>query len=624
MNDAVPTGEDREPWAVFADAALQRLAAVHHHVDSAAAGAVDAGADAIDAQHQRAVDQARDGLFASMSGPSVFAALASNALLGPADVELFAIVLACESDARRQRLIGVVQGDSSRDRLTLHTVARLLGGYQRCAEAAGPGSALRRSALVEVVAEGPWSQHAVTVPESVMWALSGDLAPDPELPDGAFILADAVADGEPFVVVTGIDRVRRRNDAARQAAGTRFIVTPQPAEEAGWKILVREATLSGAGIIVELDRPLTSAGRRWLEQASHLTWALTSRTEIPVAEMPTRAWLEFDASTAPPSDAEWVAMLGDGVERTHHLTPQQLESVAKVLPARRGDLDAAVRRLLAGPLETLAKRIRPRRTWDDIVLSPERIALLRGIVSRYRHADMVYDEWGFEPIPSRGLVALFSGSSGTGKTLAAEIVAGELGLDMFKLDLSSVVSKYIGETEKNLDQVFDAAGAGNVVLFFDEADSLFGKRSEVKDARDRYANIEVSYLLQRLETYDGVVVMATNFEKNIDEAFLRRIHTRIDFIVPAPPERKAIWDRNLPASAPQHGIDTEWLARQFELAGGPIRNAAVQAAFIAASAGIPITMDCVVQGISQEFRKLGRILREREFGEYFSIVAPMA
>ena len=186
--------------------------------------------------------------------------------------------------------------------------------------------------------------------------------------------------------------------------------------------------------------------------------------------------------------------------------------------------------------------------------------LLRSIVERYRFADQVYDEWGFSATPSRGLVALFSGPSGTGKTMAAEIIAGALALDVFKLDLSAVVSKYIGETEKNLEQAFDAASAGNLVLFFDEADALFGKRSEVKDARDRYANIEVSYLLQRLESYDGLVVMATNFEKNVDEAFLRRIHARIEFAMPGAAERRSIWEHNLPATAPVEDVDVEWIA----------------------------------------------------------------
>src|SRR5690606_33740416 len=172
-------------------------------------------------------------------------------------------------------------------------------------------------------------------------------------------------------------------------------------------------------------------------------------------------------------------------------------------------------------------------------------------------------------------------------------------------------------TEKHLDQLFDAAGAGNSVLFFDEADSLFGKRSEVKDARDRYANIEVSYLLQRLEAYDGVVVLATNFEKNVDEAFLRRIHVRIDFAMPGPGERERIWRQAFPPAAPlAPDVDFGWFARQFEIAGGAIRNASVSAGFIAASAGTLITSDAIVAAVAREYRKLGRLITAKDFGEH--------
>jgi SpoVK/Ycf46/Vps4 family AAA+-type ATPase len=191
---------------------------------------------------------------------------------------------------------------------------------------------------------------------------------------------------------------------------------------------------------------------------------------------------------------------------------------------------------------------------------------------------------------------------------------------VFKLDLSAVVSKYIGETEKNLEQAFDAASAGNLVLFFDEADALFGKRSEVKDARDRYANIEVSYLLQRLESYDGLVVMATNFEKNVDEAFLRRIHARIEFAMPGSAERRSIWEHNLPSTAPVEHVDVEWLATRFEMSGGGIRNAAVHAAFLAAAAGSSITMACAIRGVAREYRKMGRLLKASDFGEYHQLV----
>jgi SpoVK/Ycf46/Vps4 family AAA+-type ATPase len=215
---------------------------------------------------------------------------------------------------------------------------------------------------------------------------------------------------------------------------------------------------------------------------------------------------------------------------------------------------------------------------------------------------------------------MFSGPSGTGKTLAAEIIAGDLGLDLYKLDLSSVVSKYIGETEKNLEHIFGAAAACNTVLFFDEADSLFGKRSEVTDARDRYANIEVSYLLQRVEAYDGLIIMATNFQKNIDDAFIRRIHVAVEFPMPEEREREAIWRHAIPPTAPTKDIDWTFLARQFQLSGGSIKNAALHAAFLAAEGGEPITMEALMLALKREFQKLGRLRTSAEFDRYADFV----
>jgi AAA+ superfamily predicted ATPase len=351
-------------------------------------------------------------------------------------------------------------------------------------------------------------------------------------------------------------------------------------------------------------------------RAHHLPWALTSRDDLVLGEMPDRPWREFEADHERPTDDEWRTAFGEDVSRSHQLTAEQMDLVARVHPAVDGDLDAAVRRLLAGPLVNLARRVRPRHTWDDIVLSPDRLGQLQRIVNRYRHAGTVFDTWGLPDTSGRGIVALFSGASGTGKTLAAEIVAGALELDMFKLDLSSVVSKYIGETEKNLEQVFSAASAGNVVLFFDEADSLFGKRSEVKDARDRYANLEVSYLLQRLEAYDGVVVMATNFQKNIDEAFLRRIHVLVDFPSPGAQERREIWRRHLGTSAPVADLDVDWLADTFEISGGIIRNAVVDAAFQASADGSTITMAHLAGGVLNEQRKAGRLIRLDDYAPH--------
>jgi AAA+ superfamily predicted ATPase len=357
-----------------------------------------------------------------------------------------------------------------------------------------------------------------------------------------------------------------------------------------------------------------------VEECDHLAWALSSPIELPLEELPRRPWVERRAGPPEITDDEWSGALGETARKGHRLSAEQLRLVAAASAGLGGDVDAAVRRLASGHLDQHARRIRPRKKWDDLVLAPDKLAQLREIVSRYQHRDRVHGDWGFPAFPSSGLVAMFSGPSGTGKTLAAEIVAGELGLDLYKLDLSAVVSKYIGETEQNLERVFNAASAGNLVLFFDEADSLFGKRSEVTDARDRYANIEVSYLLQRLESYDGLVVMATNFQKNIDEAFIRRIHVSVEFPMPDEDERIALWRHAFALGAPIEGIDWDFLAKQFKLSGGSIKNAALHSAFLAAEAGTAISMETVILGLKREFQKLGWLRTVADFGPYTDLV----
>ena len=248
-----------------------------------------------------------------------------------------------------------------------------------------------------------------------------------------------------------------------------------------------------------------------------------------------------------------------------------------------------------------------------------RRAELAEVVARYRHRAKVHGEWGYRLSRSQGVVALFHGPSGTGKTLAAEIIAHDLGLDLFTIDLSAMVSKYIGETEKNLEEVFEAASAANVVLLFDEADSLFGKRSEVNEAKDRYANIEVSYLLQRIERYDGIAILTTNLLKNIDQAFLRRIDVLAEFALPEPDERLALWRLGFPATAPLGAdVDLEALADRFKLAGGNIHSVCLTAAFLAAEGGGVITMTEVVEGLKREYAKLGRLRTAEEFGPWLS------
>jgi ATPase family protein associated with various cellular activities (AAA)/winged helix domain-containing protein len=258
-------------------------------------------------------------------------------------------------------------------------------------------------------------------------------------------------------------------------------------------------------------------------------------------------------------------------------------------------------------LDALAQRIAPHATSADIVLPEPERALLLEIARQVANRARVYDAWGFRGKRSRGfgIAALFAGDSGTGKTMAAEVIASELRLDLYRIDLSQVVSKYIGETEKNLRKLFDAAEDGGAILFFDEADALFGKRTEVRDSHDRYANIEVNYLLQRMEDYRGLAVLATNMKKALDPAFMRRLRFVVQFPQPGPAQRRAIWARAFPAETPVSALDLDLLA-QLNLTGGNIAAIALNAAFSAAHLHTPVTMALVLQAAQAELRKLGR------------------
>jgi hypothetical protein len=287
------------------------------------------------------------------------------------------------------------------------------------------------------------------------------------------------------------------------------------------------------------------------------------------------------------------------------------------------DLYAACRAQSSGRLGALAYKISATYDWDDIVLPNDQINRLREICIQVRNRRTVLETWGFDRRLSmgKGVNTLFAGPSGAGKTMAAEIIAADLGLDLYKIDLSSMVSKYIGETEKNLDQVFSAAREANAILFFDEADALFGKRSEVKDAHDRYANIEVGYLLQKMEEYDGVVILATNLRKNMDDAFVRRLHVTVDFPFPEEDDRLRIWRKVFPREAPlAEDVDLPFLARQFKLTGGNIRNIALLAAFLAAEEGAVIGMDQVIRAIRREYQKIGKLVTAAEFGRYLALL----
>jgi hypothetical protein len=286
-------------------------------------------------------------------------------------------------------------------------------------------------------------------------------------------------------------------------------------------------------------------------------------------------------------------------------------------------LTACARSECTTALCELADRVALVHEWSDLVFPAPTMRRLREFAGAIRCRDRVFRDWAFLR-PTGGtpsLRALFSGASGTGKTMSAAVVARDLGLDLFRIDLSAVVSKYIGETEKNLERIFTAAEGSNAILLFDEADALFGKRSEIRDAHDRYANIEVAYLLQRMETYDGVMILATNLSNHLDEAFGRRIHFDIEFSPPDEEQRERLWRLLIPAAAPtRDDVDHAFLARQFQLTGGEIRNVALAAAFLAAYEDGEIAMHHLVRAMARQRRKQGKLPTASEFKGYFAAV----
>lgn len=318
----------------------------------------------------------------------------------------------------------------------------------------------------------------------------------------------------------------------------------------------------------------------------------------------------------------------------YRLTPGQMEDAieqAQVLGWSRGlqeapelaDLEAACRAQAQPRLAQLARRVEQKHGWEDLVLPQGQLNTLKMVSAAVRQRLTVYGQWGFDRKMSsgKGVICLFSGVSGTGKTMSAGIIAADLGLELYRIDLSSVVSKYIGETEKNLERIFSEAQHSDAVLFFDEADALFGKRSEVKDAHDRYANLEVAYLLQRVEDYNGLVILATNIKKNLDEAFARRLHFVIDFPMPEEAERLEIWKRSFPLRAPRSpDLDFSFLATRHKLSGGNIRNIVLGAAFMAAEERRSIGMGHMICALAQELQKLGKMVVPADFGPYFELL----
>lgn len=400
----------------------------------------------------------------------------------------------------------------------------------------------------------------------------------------------------------------------------------------------RDLMLTGGALFVDADRLSDPASLALFASLLRQPLIVGSPDALALGQAPT-VRLDMPRLTAQEQVPLWRDRLGPYAKKLNGtierlaghfpVSPELAESVAAELavlapnPAAKPKKGApriediawdAARRFARPRMEDLARRIDSEAKWNDLVLPPAQKDVLKAIIAQVRNRPTVYESWGFAKRSAGrglGISVLFSGPSGAGKTLAGEILGAELGLDVYRIDLSSMMSKWIGETEKNLRRLFDAAEEGAAILQFDEADALFGKRGEINESRDRHANIEVSYLLQRIEEYRGLSILTTNFRSNIDSAFLRRLRFIIDFDFPGQTERAEIWQRIFPQSTPRAALDFDRLS-QLNLSGGSIRNVAMGAAFAAADRGHDVGMAHILSAARLEYEKSGRSLTSAE------------
>ncbi len=603
------------------------------------------------------------------------ARLISDFSLSELERDALLLALAGSLDLRYERIFGYLQDDVTRKRPTPNLVLDIMlepsADRLACLPAFLPGGPLVSKQLISLhpqpaSAQSSLLSRAMEIDETVIaWLLgryepSGSLTGHAKLflePRNATLFRDSSdwtvhADrrASPLLAFQGPDTARHLLEAeslASQAARPLLEVDFRRAMENGNPArdivlrAIRDALLTGALLLVlgwdaalengEPDSGILSL----LVDLDFPTVLSSTATWLPVgANRSNRIFpIVFDVLPYPDRRAVWKTLAGDMVIDTDdldHLAGQfqltfgqmrdSLHS-AKDLAALEGrtisgaDVFAAARAHSNPRLSSLARKIEARYSWDDIVLPDDQIALLHELLDTIVRRPKVLDEWGIgrKLASSRGVTVLFAGPPGTGKTMAAEILSAELKLDLFKIDLSSVVSKYIGETEKNLERIFSEAASSNAILFFDEADALFGKRSEVRDSHDRYANIEISYLLQRMEAYDGVTILATNLRANLDEAFTRRLQFSVEFPFPDAQDRLKIWKALFPPDLPHDpGLDFERLADRFRLAGGSIRNIIVSAAYLAAADGGRVTMTQLLHGTRRELQKMGRLVDEAQ------------
>lgn len=566
-----------------------------------------------------------------------------------------------ELDSSIASLCASANGDPRQRNPTFGLAASVLpGAYWR---ALAPDASLRHWHLIEVGKGDTLATSPLRIDERVLHHLMGLVCLDDhlkgivepvseysDLPPSHLSLAEQIANiwsrGSkwPLIQLCGAEGVGKRAIAASacEALGVQLYTlsgTDIPAASAEREELARlwerEAVLSGRALVVdceELSEKDFGPVRSFLERLRGIIVA-TSRQPLRLHR---RSTLRLDVKKPSPEEQIdlWQRCLGplnrdldgelDIVVSQFDLGPKGiLEAGSEALSsmARGGDetlgplLWKACRGQARPRLDDMAQRIEPMATWDDLVLPEAQLQILKEMGAHLRHSAKVYRRWGFASKSSHGLgiSALFAGESGTGKTLAAEVLANDLDLDLYRIDLSQVVNKYIGETEKNLRRVFDAAEGGGCILLFDEADALFGKRSDVKDSHDRYANIEVGYLLQRMEAYRGLAILTTNIRSALDKAFLRRIRFIVQFPFPGEAERKEIWRCIFPGKTPLDGLDYDKLAR-LNVAGGSIRNMALYSAFLAAEEDMPVSMRHLLRAARVEYCKLERPLSGTEIG----------
>lgn len=620
----------------------------------------------------RAIDAAREemaAIAAAMSAPPALERIRVTFGLSAFERDVLLLCAAVECNARVGTLCASAQGDSQRVNPTFSLALAALSNAHW--SALTPGAPLRRARLIDVGSGQTFVLSPLRIEERVLHSLTGVQYLDTRLTPyldtlaaGGMVLpshqeiARRLAESWlhartearfPCVHLTGMDATSKREivAAACRDLGINcsvLIADMIPSASPDLDLLIqvwdREVALSAHALFldcedIDLNDPTRiSSVTRLIERvrgplviASRESWHARNRPFVT---------FEVGRPGVDEQGAAWQAALGDAAAQLNgrvgalvsqfNLSPIAIQAVSDRVRPYLADRDpTALGELLwetcrteaRTHLDNLAERIESPATWDDLVLPEAQRDILHEIAVHVRQRAKVYHTWGFAGKGSRGLgiSALFAGASGTGKTMAAEVLANELRLDLYRIDLSAVVSKYIGETEKNLRRVFDAAEAGGAILLFDEADALFGKRSEVKDSHDRYANIEVGYLLQRMEAYRGLAILTTNLKNSLDTAFLRRIRFVVQFPFPDAAQRAEIWRRIFPAATPQASLQIESLAR-LNVAGGNIRNIALHAAFLAAEANEPVRMTHVLSGARTEYAKLEKPLTEAEIGDW--------